>query len=334
MGIVDEQYITLVSYRLGSFSRKRKDLYNFRCPYCGDSKKHKNKARGYLFKIKGDYVYKCHNCGIGRTLSNFLKDQDPMLHDRYVMEKYTDSSSRTGKGSRTPEPKFNFKKPVFDKSNTKKVNLEKISELNTSHPARTYLEERGIKDLDYFYYCPKFKAWTNNQKKIFDTLRQDSDRIIIPFKDKQGNLFGYQGRSLAPKAKLRYITIMLDEEQPKIFGLDRITEDKPVYIVEGPFDSTFLENSVAMAGSDADVRTFGWSNYIWIFDNEPRNREIVNRISKVINRGDKVVIWPNNIEEKDINDMVLAGHDVQSLVESNIHQGLEATLKFNNWKKV
>ena len=219
----------------------------------------------------------------------------------------------------------------FVKKNT---DLEKISELNISHPAREYLEQRGIKDLDYFYYCPKFKDWTNKQKKTFDTLRQDSARIIIPFRDKEGNLFGYQGRSLAPKAKLRYITIMLDEEHPKIFGLDRIKDDKPVYIVEGPFDSTFLENSVAMAGSDADVRTFGWSNYIWIFDNEPRNREIVNRISKVIDRGDQVVIWPQKIQQKDINDMVLAGHDVQTLVESNVYRGLEATLKFNDWKKV
>ena len=127
---------------------------------------------------------------------------------------------------------------------------------------------------------------------------------------------------------------MLDEEQPKIFGLDRIKEDKPVYIVEGPFDATFIENSVAMAGSDADVRAFGWSNYIWIFDNEPRNREIVNRISKVIDRGDQVVIWPKKIQQKDINDMFLAGHDVQTLVQSNVYQGLEATLKFNDWKKV
>ena len=127
---------------------------------------------------------------------------------------------------------------------------------------------------------------------------------------------------------------MLDEEQPKIFGLDKVNNNKPIHIVEGPFDSTFLENSVAMAGSDADVRTLGWSNYIWVFDNEPRNREIVNRISKVIDRGDKVVIWPSKIKEKDINDMHLAGHDVQSLVDCNAYQGLEATLKLNDWKKV
>jgi len=266
---------------------------------------------------------------VGRSLSNFLKDQDTHLYEQYVMEKFKEGS--TGKGTATPNPKFEFKEPKFVKRDT---GLEKISSLNNSHPARVYLEERGIKDLDYFYYCPKFKEWTNKQKKTFDTLRQDSPRIIIPFKDKQGNLFGYQGRSLAPKAKLRYITIMLDEEQPKIFGQDRINTDEPIYIVEGPFDATFLKNSVAMAGSDADIRSLNWSDHIWVFDNEPRNREIVARISKVIDRGDKVVIWPKNIQQKDINDMHLAGHDVQSLVDCNVYQGLQATLKFNDWKKV
>ena len=329
MSFLDVKYINLISPRLNLFSRKKADLYNFRCPYCGDSQKRRNKARGYLFKIKNDFVFKCHNCGMGRTLSNFLKDQDSFLHDQYVMEKFKEGKS--GKGTTVPKPKFNFKEPKFVKHDT---GLEKISDLNISHPARVYLEQRGIKDLDYFYYCPKFKEWTNSQKKTFDTLRQDGPRIIIPFKDKQGNLFGYQGRSLAPKAKLRYITIMLDEEQPKIFGQDRINTDESIYIVEGPFDSTFIKNSVAMAGSDADIRSFNWSDHIWIFDNEPRNREIVARISKAIERGDKVVIWPTKIKEKDINDMHLAGHDVQSLVDCNVYRGLEATLKFNTWKKV
>ena len=127
---------------------------------------------------------------------------------------------------------------------------------------------------------------------------------------------------------------MLNEDAPKIYGLDKIDETKPIYITEGPFDSTFVENSVAMCGSDLDVRTFGWCDYIWVFDNEPRNREINNRISKVIDRGDKVVIWPQNIEEKDINDMALAGHDIMSIIQSNTYSGLKAKVKFNTWKKV
>ena len=151
--------------------------------------------------------------------------------------------------------------------------------------------------------------------------------------DTNSELIGFQGRSLGPNS-VKYITVMLNEESPKIYGLDQIETKKPIYIVEGPFDSTLVENSVAMCGSDIDIRTFGWSNYIWVFDNEPRNREIVNRISKTIDRGDKVVIWPPNIEQKDVNDMILFGHNVMNVLELNTYSGLKAKIKFNYWKKI
>ena len=331
MSYLDSKYISLVSIQLEKFERKNAKTYNFRCPYCGDSKKYRNKARGYFFQVKNDFVYKCHNCGIGRTFTNFLKDQSPSLHDQYVLERYKEGL--TGKATTTPNPVFNFQEPKFFSKPETSMDLKKISELNISHPAREYLEQRKIEDLDYFYYCPKFKDWTNKQKKVFDTLRQDSARIIIPLRDKEGNMFGYQGRSLAPKAKIRYITIMLDDSKPKVFGLDRIDESKEVYVTEGPFDSMFISNSIAMCGSDVDLSNWNY-RYVFVFDNEPRSREIVSKISKTISKGHKVVIFPKSIMEKDLNDMVLAGHDVQHVVESNVYQGLEAKLKLNEWKKV
>ncbi|MGA1740476.1 MAG: hypothetical protein ACO393_06425 [Methylophilaceae bacterium] len=331
MNFIDIKYINFISSQLQLFSKKKSDLYNFRCPYCGDSQKYKNKARGYLFKKKNDMVFKCHNCGVGRTFTNFLKDQNPMLHDQYVMERYKEGL--TGKGSQTANPDFKFEAPKFYRDPDNKIDLQKISELNITHPAREYLENRKIKNLDTFYYCPKFKEWTNSRVKVFDTLRKDSPRIIIPLKDTEGKLFGYQGRSLSPKAKIRYITIMLDESKPKVFGLDSIKTDEVVYVTEGPFDSTFIRNSIAMCGSDVDLSSFN-CNFVFIFDNEPRNKEIVSKIAKAIEQGYPVVIFPKNIVEKDINDMVMAGHDVQSMVESNTYQGLEAKLKLSEWKKV
>ena len=151
--------------------------------------------------------------------------------------------------------------------------------------------------------------------------------------DTDKNLIGFQGRSLGPNS-VKYITVMLQDEAPKLFGLDKIDDTKPIYITEGPFDSTFLENSVAMCGSDLDIGSFGWSSHIWVFDNEPRNREIVKRISNTIDRGEQVIIWPTEVVEKDINDMALAGHDIMSILESNTYSGLKAKVKFNTWKKV
>lgn len=330
MSYLDVKYISLVSPQLTKFSKKKEGLYNFRCPYCGDSKKRQDKARGYLFKKKNDYVFKCHNCGVGRTFTNFIKDVCPHLHDQYVLERYREGL--TGKGSQTKNPEFKFTTPDF-KTKRNGINLDKISELNTSHPARVYLEERKIKDLDYFYYCPKFKEWTNSQVDLFPNLKQDGPRIIIPLRDKEGNMFGYQGRSLAPKAKIRYITVMLDDSKTKVFGLDRIDESTPVYVAEGPFDSMFLKNSIAMCGSDIDLSNLNY-NFVYVFDNEPRNKQIVQKYIKMIDGNHKVVIWPSTIVEKDINDMIMAGHDVQTMVELNTYQGLEAKLKLTEWKKV
>ena len=323
MDLVDSKFITLVSSRLQKFKRVKSDLYNFRCPICGDSQRHKNKARGYLYQVKVNTNYKCHNCGVSLSLNNFLKQIDPVLHKQYTMEKFKDGF--TGKNFVVDEPKLDFKKPVFKK----KLDLPRASEVPV---AKEYLQKRKL-DPTKFYFAHKFKEWTNKQKPTFDTIHRDESRIIIPLYDKEHNLMGFQGRSLGPNS-VKYITVMLTDDSPKIYGLDKIDETKPIYIIEGPFDSTLVENSVAMCGSDIDIRTFGWSDYIWVYDNEPRNREIVNRISKTIDRGDKVIIWPNEITQKDINDMVLGGHDVLSVLESNVYSGLKAMIKFNKWKKI
>ena len=325
MDIIDSKYIGLVSSRLSKFKRVKANLYNFRCPICGDSQKHRNKARGYFYQMQVQTNFKCHNCGASMSFSNFLKKIDPALHKQFVMEKFTEGFAGS-KGSTTVEaPKFNFKKPVF----RSKLDLPKASEVDIS---RKYLLKRGL-DPSKFYFAQKFQQWTNSHKQTFDNIVKDESRIIIPLYNQQNELIGFQGRSLVPN-KIKYITVMLNENKPKIYGLDQVDEEKPIYIVEGPFDSTLVENSVAMCGSDIDIRTFGWSDYIWVFDNEPRNREINNRISKVIDRGDKVVIWPNHINDKDVNDMTLSGHNVMSMLQSNTYSGLKAKIKFNNWKKI
>ena len=323
MDIIDSKYIGLVSSRLQKFKRVKADLFNFRCPICGDSQKHKNKARGYFYQVKTNTNYKCHNCGASMSFNNFLKQIDSTLHKQYTMEKFKEGF--TGRNFVVDEPKLEFTKPIF----RKKIDLPRASEVPV---ARNYLEKRNL-DASQFYFAAKFKEWTNTQKHTFDTIGRDESRIIIPMYDTDKNLIGFQGRSLGPNS-VKYITVMLQDEAPKLFGLDKIDDTKPIYITEGPFDSTFLENSVAMCGSDLDIGSFGWSSYIWVFDNEPRNREIIERINKTIDRGDQIVIWPSNIHEKDINDMVLSGHNVKSIVESNTYSSLQAKIKFNNWKKV
>ena len=320
MNLIDSKYIGLVSSRLGNFKRVKSDLYNFRCPICGDSKKNKTKTRGYLYTIKADVNFRCHNCGASMTFSNFLKEIDPVVHKQYVFERFKQGS--TGRGTVVEEPVFKFEAPTFKSS----IDLPLASTVDVS---RIYLEKRKL-DPTKFYYAERFVEYVNSHKQSMDV--KEHPRIIIPLYYEK-NLVGVQGRTLNSNS-VKYITTIFYDEAPKIYGLDNIRRDAPVFVTEGPFDSTFLLNSIAMCGADGDVGKWGVSTPVWVYDNEPRSKEITTRISDTIDRGDNVVIWPNQIKEKDINDMVLAGHDVQSIVESNVYNGLKAKLQFNTWKRI
>lgn len=327
MDFVDSNYIGQLSSHVQKFKKVKNNLYNFRCPICGDSQKNKNKARGYIYQVKNNANFKCHNCGSSLSLGNLLKKIDPQLHKQYVLEKFKEGHA--GKSFVTKEPEFNFEKPAFEKKLD--INLPKVSEC--LEPLG-YLIARKL-DPDKFYYTETFKAWINSIKPTFESTKYDEPRIIIPL-IYNNTLVGVQGRSIKVNTanSVKYITIMFEDDAPKIYGLDNITTENTVYVTEGPFDSTFIPNAIAMCGADADISKWGISNPVWIYDNEPRNREIVTRIQRTIDSGGRLVIWPENIDDKDINDMIMSGLDVQSMIESNTYSGLEAKLKFTNWKKI
>ena len=325
---VEIKYLNLLSTCLDKFKRKKEMLWNFRCPICGDSQRNKTKARGFVFQIKGELVYKCHNCGVSMSLGKLIEHMDPQLYKEYKLEKFQNSNKPRidqRKVKRVVSTKPVFKTNILD-------GLVSLDNLNNTHPAKEYILDRRL-PTEALYYTEKFKEWTNSVKpNTFQDIKEDEGRIIIPFRTQEGVVFGYQGRSLS-NTGLRYITILLDEERPKIFGLDAIDYEKQIYITEGPFDSLLLKNCVAMAGADISLSGILGDNLVYVYDNEPRNTQITSRIQKHISDGKSVVIWPKHILQKDINDMFLGGLCVQNLVESNTYVGLTAQLKFNEWKK-
>jgi hypothetical protein len=323
MDAIDDYYINLLSSRLEKFNKIKPGLYNCRCNICGDSQKNKTKARGYFYEKKNNTNYKCHNCGINVSLNNYLKQVDPTLHEEYSLAKY--KRGLTGKNFVTTAPKFDNPKPVF----RSRLNLPRASEEETP---KNYLESRNI-DATKFYYAKEFKKWVNTLKPTFNkrALYYEEERLIIPLYY-QKQLIGFQGRTLG-KSTIKYITIMLDENAPKVYNYDSIDNTQPVYILEGPFDSYFIENSIAMCGADVDLAKLNIKQPIYIYDNEPRNKEIVDRMERTIAQNLPLVIWPKNVKQKDVNLMVLSGLDVNQIIKQNIYTGLLANLNFNEWKK-
>ena len=332
---IDRTFLLQLSPKLQRFTKKKDDLYNFRCPLCGDSQKNKLKSRGYVYRKKNDYFFMCHNCGVSTTFYNFLKQVDPNLLKEYALERY--KNGETGNNN-YEKPKFEeakASKPVFKKS----LDLPSIDSLPEAHFAKVYVKSRKIPEafLSQLYYAEDFATFIQSLGIEKDLTKNDK-RLVIPFYDAEKNLIAVQGRALG-ESKLRYITIKTHEDNHKIFGLDRIDEEKMIYVVEGPIDSMFIENAVATADSNLESITsiYDKSKVTLIFDNEPRNKEIIKKIDEAIEKHYNVVIWPDMIDSKDINDMVKDGFspdEIQDIISKNTFVNLRAKAEFIRWKKI
>jgi transcription elongation factor Elf1 len=340
--VIDQKYVGMISHRLRNFKRKQDYVWNFSCPLCGDSKKNVLKARGYVYKKGNNLFYSCKNCGIGTSVGKLLEQVDGSLYKEYILERYKAGESGT---SNYTKPTFNVPSPRFDKLDKQKQfeHAEFCFDLPSGHFCLDYLKNRQI-PKDFYSQL----LFTSHYKQFIDTLVPnhgkklvDDARLIIPFYDVYNNLIAVSGRALETNDKtLRYITIRTtDSEDKLVFGMDRMIVHEPVRIVEGPIDSLFIKNCVASGDSSLTTvaENISAGKKVLIFDNEPRNKEIVKLMQDAIKSNHQIVIWPNTIEAKDINEMVVSGispDEIEAIISSNTFSGLEAQAKFVFWKKV
>ncbi|MBC8442679.1 MAG: DNA primase [Proteobacteria bacterium] len=345
---IDKTFINRISSQLRNFKWKKDTLANCSCPICGDSTKTKTKARGYFYVKGNDFFYKCHNCNHGSNVYNFLKQVQPSLCKEYSLESYRGGGKvTTPKVSKENMFKFTSKKPKFKKKDKLLNELVGLNDLPSEHTAIKFANMRMIpkEHFKLLYYTDDFTSFAKNIDAD-NTLYGKEERLVIPFFNSHGDVVACQGRALTmsdeTKARetVKYITIKGDKSIDRLwYGLWRVDPKKRVYVVEGPIDSLFIKNSTAMVGAGAlrDVPLrFENSEMTYILDNEPRNRQICAYIEKLIDLGRDVCIWPDNIIEKDINDMVykLSTRKIQKIIDENTFNGLEATLRFRDWRKV
>ena len=334
---IDQKYINLISVRLEQFKQKDRELFNFRCPVCGDSQRSKIKARGWIFNKKGKYRFYCHNCSASMTFSNFLKSLDVVLHQEYMKDMFIENNLDNPLPLSKPDitkievPKYKIDSPL--------KNLTKISSLAWDHPVKKYVMSRKIpSNVQYkIFFCPKFRSWVNTFiPDKFADIEKDEPRLILPFLDREKNFYGCQGRSFSKTGNI-YITVLLDEDKPKVFGLDTVDFSKHIYVFEGPIDSMFIENSIAMCGSDlSGSLDLNKKKCTVIFDNEPRSPQTVKKIDKYIALGYNVCFWPDRVTGKDVNEMILNGHDAEELkiiIDKNSYSDIEAKLQLQMWRK-
>lgn len=315
--------------------KRKGSSYNCRCIICGDSAKKLSKARGYFYPNKDKLMYKCFNCDASMYFSSFLKNIDQQLYNEYSFEGYAESNPRSN-----VKPEFTFEQPQFKKPEEKLLDsiLDRLDSLPEDHEAVQFCITRKIpkEKFKQIYFIDNIKNIVQLNDKYKASIQTEEPRIVFPFYDEVGLLTAVTCRALRGEA-LRYITVKIADDRPLIYGLDSVDKNTNVYVVEGPIDSLFLDNSIAIAGTSlgkVSLSTLNKEKLVIVFDNQPRNKEVCKIIHKTIKNGFNIVVWPQSITEKDINDMVLAKKDVKKIIKDNTFSGLEAEVKFAAWKRV
>ncbi len=339
---VESKYVRLISSRLRNFKQKNTNLWNFSCPFCGDSQKNKTKARGYVFAKGNNLFYRCHNCGVSTNVANLIKHVDSSLHKEFVLERYKSGETNNSFNANTV---LNISPPKFDRVEKTKVfeHAEWVNKLPSGHFCLEYLTKRKIPEQYYskLLFTQHYKQFCdvlipNHGKQIIDDAR-----LVIPFYDEYDDLIAVSGRALETSDKtLRYVTIRTNDDKKKLlFGMDTVDLKKTVKIVEGPIDSLFLSNCLASGDANLCLTAdeISANEKVLIFDNEPRNKEIVKMMQNAINLHHNVVIWPASVKGEDINEIILSGKpvdEIENIISSNTFKDIEAQLKFNMWKKI
>ena len=335
---IDLKYINYISGRLPLFKRKSDYLFNFRCTICGDSSSKKNKARGYFFKMKNDMFMKCHNCGVSIHFGTFLKQTDGMLYAQYALERYADGAAPN---KAHKDPQFTFKDPVVEKKESiLDMLLERIDTLSNDHIAIKFCKNRMIPPDAYkrLYFIDSMKKIGQISDAMRDKITTDEPRLVLPFFDEKLQLTGLTCRALGNES-LRYVTVRIKPDELLVFGRESLNPKKHIYVTEGPIDSLFLPNSIAVSGTGFNkLKQLNYSKDIMtiIVDNQPRNKEVCRVIENLIDKDYQIVIWPQSLKEKDINDIIKTGKsikDVKSLIDKHTCRGLQAKANFFAWRR-
>lgn len=328
---VDSTYIGMMGPKLSLFRRQKQNLYNFRCPICGDSASNQYKSRGYFYlNDSGDgFNYICHNCGASQSLYTFIKLLFPEYLKAYSFEKFMQNGSR----SSFVEEAIPFKKLEAADDLVLPVDM-----LSDDHPAVSYLlNERRLprRLLEKFFYVDEYVSWLKQTTKNDDIKISEHPRILIPYVDDNDNIYRYIARSIDPKITPKYLYTDVDVGS-SFYNWYNVDRSRRVHVFEGAIDSMLIDNSIAIGNakySRGDLSSL--SDYVIVPDNEPRNFFVVKSIEKAIDAGHPVCIWPEYYG-KDINAAIISGYSpefIQDVIDQNVYSGIRAKLKLDRWRK-
>lgn len=208
---------------------------SFDCPVCSYDIKGLDQGDGKgNLEINYKYgVYKCWVCAEthdthGSIYKLIKKYGNPKQLKKFLLlkpEENEDNRNRVYKTVKLPKEFVSFKDASFGMKLTP-----------TYKQAYNYIKSRNITDLMLQIYNIGYCA-----SGVYE------NRIIIPSYDENKHLNYFIARSFLTKTKMKYKNPEAQKEII-IFNEHLIDWNKPIYIVEGAFDSIFIPNAIPMLG--------------------------------------------------------------------------------------
>lgn len=331
---LDLKYLKLLSSRLPNFRQKKDDVFAFSHD-CEDFGKSRVQRRGNFFKFDNKLMFHCYHCSVSSPFGPFLRNTDPNLFSQYRMELFKDN---VGNKSKSTKESFLFPKTKEEKEEKLESKLDKsiimLPSLPENNPVLDYVKKRKIPQCYYdkIGVVADFYEFASKYDSVFSGLNKTHPRLVFPFYDSDGSIICYSCRSFGDE-KPKYITLMVDKSRPKLYGLWKVDTTRDIYVVEGQIDSMFIDNCIAINGSDYDQKFLieHKDKIIVIPDSDwKRNKHIFKSLENVIDKGFRVSLLPDSLPYKDINDCVIHGIKPEKLMEiikSNITSGIKAKVE-------
>lgn len=321
-------------FRLQCYKKVGQRKWNGRCPVCGDSMTDAHKARFWIYEYKGELRAGCFNCNYNRPMGAYLKEYEPDLYRKWLLERRRESGHSMPVDVPT---KCQSKMPVIAHLDYS----ERLDRLPDNHPIITYVKNRMIPECKYnrLWFTMDWRKLVNSVNPGTYHNEAREPRLVIPLFNENKEIQAFQGRALRNDPN-KYITIKAHSDVSKVYGLDTIDPSLPVYMMEGPIDSLFINNAGAITGGQMSLDEVPYANKrVWVLDNEPHHPDTCKRLSKLIAAGERVVMWDRAPwHSKDVNDMIVkesaTAEQIEQYFKENTVQGLTAKLRFSKWKRV
>jgi hypothetical protein len=305
-----EAYVIEKFYQYSGYPRYKKsnNSYEAGCPICREGNSWNKKRRLYYLPESG--VMCCHNCGWYSNTMKWVLEVSGLTYNEIVNEIKANEFNVIDISTETVSVSS------FEVESLPKDSINLLSKQQVDY----YHDNKIVQQAVQYIKSRKLDTAVNAPPAIYLSLTDSvhKNRVCLPSYDTNNKVVYYQTRSfLENDDRPKYLSKI---NSPKnVYGIENVTDiHKYIYLFEGPIDSFFIENGVAIYGIQENstqslteyqrdiLSKYYYMNTVWVLDNQHIDTASREKTKLLLDRGENVFIWPRSLSKfKDFNEMCM-----------------------------